>query len=148
VTKLWESYQEQDIVSIISTSYDNFEPEREKELDVFDQIAQDLEKYTQPASQDEFEDYCTKEPYSIGEMTALEWWCQDQQRRRWPRLSIMALDILSIPAMSDEAERVFSGARRTISWDRAQIDAETLESVECLKHWKKNGILDKWYSKE
>jgi hypothetical protein len=48
-------------------------------------------------------------------MTALEWWCQDQQRQRWPRLSYMALDILSIPAMSDEAERVFSGARCTVS---------------------------------
>jgi hypothetical protein len=29
----------------------------------------------------------------------------------------IALDILSIPAMSDEPERVFSGARRTISWE-------------------------------
>lgn len=30
-------------------------------------------------------------------------------------LSLMALDILSVPAMSDEPERVFLGARRTIS---------------------------------
>ena len=82
---------------------------------MFDQIAQDLGKYTQPASQDEFQDYCTKKSYDIEKMTALEWWCQDQQRRRWLRLSYMALDILSIPAMSDEPERVFSGARCTIS---------------------------------
>ena len=44
--------------------------------------------------------------------------------------------------MSDEAERVFSGARRTISWDRSQLSPKTIEAVECLKHWKKNGILD------
>ena len=75
-------------------------------------------------------------------MTALEWWCLDQQRKRWPRLSYMALDILLIPAMSDEPEQVFSGARRTVSWDRAQMDAETLEKTECLKHWKRNGILN------
>ena len=52
----------------------------------------------------------------------------------------MAIDILSIPAMSDEPERVFSGARRMVSWDRGQMEAETLEQVECLKHWKWTGI--------
>ena len=54
----------------------------------------------------------------------------------------MALDILSIPAMSDEAERVFSGARRTITWDKAQMEPNTIEMRECLKHWKKSKILN------
>ena len=52
----------------------------------------------------------------------------------------MAIDILSIPPMSDEPERVFSGARRTVSWDRGQIEPETIEMRECLKHWKKSGF--------
>ena len=52
----------------------------------------------------------------------------------------MAIDILSIPAMSDEPERVFSGARRTISWERARLGAETIEKLECLKHWHQSGI--------
>jgi asparagine synthetase A len=82
------------------------------------------------------------EPYNIGELSALQWWRQDTQRKRWPRLSLMAIDILTIPAMSDEPERVFSGARRTVSWDRTQMTAETLEIVECLKHWKRSGILN------
>jgi hypothetical protein len=43
----------------------------------------------------------------------------------------MAIDILSIPPMSDELERVFSGARRTVSWDRGQIEPETIEIREC-----------------
>jgi hAT family C-terminal dimerisation region len=46
----------------------------------------------------------------------------------------MAMDILSIPAMSDEPERVFSGARCMVSWERSQIEPKTLEIVECLKH--------------
>jgi hypothetical protein len=54
----------------------------------------------------------------------------------------MAFDILSIPATSDEAERVFSGARRTISWDRTKLEPETVEAVECLKQWKRSGILN------
>jgi hypothetical protein len=53
----------------------------------------------------------------------------------------MAINILLIPAISDELERVFSGACRTVSWDRGQIEAKTLKKVECLKHWKQSGIL-------
>jgi len=101
---------------------------------VFDQIAQKLGKYTRPASQDEYQDYIHKELYDIRKMLALKWWYQDFQRKRWLRLLYMAINILSIPAMSDEPERVFSGARRTVSWDRGQIEADTLKKVECLKH--------------
>jgi hypothetical protein len=46
----------------------------------------------------------------------------------------MAIDILSIPVMNNESERIFSEARRTISWERAQIETENLEKVEYLKH--------------
>ena len=57
----------------------------------------------------------------------------------------MAIDILSIPPMSDEPERVFSGARRIISWDRGQIEVEIIEMREYLKHWKRSGILDTFF---
>ena len=57
----------------------------------------------------------------------------------------MAIDILSIPAMSDELERVFSRARRTVTWDKGQIVLETMEWRECLKHWKRSGILDTFF---
>jgi hypothetical protein len=60
----------------------------------------------------------------------------------------MAINILSIPPMSDEPERVFSGGRRTVSWDRAQIEAETIEIRECLKHWKRSGILNTFLETE
>ena len=54
----------------------------------------------------------------------------------------MAIDILSIPPMSDKLERVFLGACCMVSWDRGQIEPETIEMRECLKHWKRSGILD------
>jgi hypothetical protein len=58
----------------------------------------------QLSSQDEYQDYTNQVLYDIGKMSALVWWSQEPQRTCWPRLSLMALDILSIPAMSDEAE--------------------------------------------
>ena len=57
----------------------------------------------------------------------------------------MAINILSIPPISNKPERVFSGARRIVTWDRGQIEAETIELRECLKHWKRSGILDKFF---
>ena len=57
----------------------------------------------------------------------------------------MAIDILLIPPMSDELERVFSRARCIVLWDRGQIEVETIELRECLKHWKRSGILNKFY---
>jgi len=30
-----------------------------------------------------------------------------------------------------------------VLWERAQMGAENLERVECLKHWKRSGISDK-----
>jgi hypothetical protein len=46
-------------------------------------------------------------------------------------------------SMSDKAERVFSGARRTVSYDRARLGAETIEMTECLGSWNKNDLIRK-----
>ena len=144
VKKLWEKYWEAtpSPATLVSSLYSNT-PKEPKELNAFDQIAQSLGSYTWPASQDEYKDYCSRELYSISQPSALEWWCKDMQRQRWPQLSHMAIDILSIPAMSDEPERVFSGARCTITWERGQMDPETIEITECLKYWKQSRILNK-----
>ncbi|KAK9481571.1 hypothetical protein V1527DRAFT_499663 [Lipomyces starkeyi] len=37
-------------------------------------------------------------------------------------------------------KRVFSGARRTISWDRARLGAANIEHTECLKSWLRSNI--------
>jgi hAT family C-terminal dimerisation region len=47
----------------------------------------------------------------------------------------MALDILSIPAMAAEPERLFLGGRITITDRRAQLGIEAIEAIECLKSW-------------
>ncbi len=146
VKKLWEKYREEVIPPQLSPtfSYDNLS-KKPKELDTFDQIALSLRSVARPASEDEYEDYNSQDLFAPGKKGALAWWCQDTQRQRWPRLSLMAIDILSILPMSDEPERIFSGARRTVSWDRGQIEPETIEMRECLKHWKRSGILDTFF---
>ena len=67
----------------------------------------------------------------------LQWWSNPVSKDRWPRLSKFAIFVLSFPPMSDEAERVFSGARRTISWDRARLAPDVIEAIECYHHFLK-----------
>ncbi|KAM4061384.1 hypothetical protein HRG_013102 [Hirsutella rhossiliensis] len=67
------------------------------------------------------------------------WWLHDEQQRRFPRLSKVAIDILSLPAMSADPERTFSGARHTISWDRMLLGAPTIKRG-VLKSWIRSGI--------
>jgi hypothetical protein len=57
----------------------------------------------------------------------------------------MAINILLIVLISNEPERVFSGARYMVSWDRGQLEAEIIEMREYLKHWKRTGILDTFF---
>ena len=45
----------------------------------------------------------------------------------------MAIDILSIPSMLVEPERVFSSARRMISWERMRLGSVNIERTKCLK---------------
>ena len=143
VKKLQEKYKEEVIVLLtpLAFLYDN--PSRELlELDAFDRIALSLCAIARLASEDEYEDYNSLELYDPGKKGALAWWCQDTQKQRQLRLSLMAIDILLIPLISNELERVFSGACRIISQDRGQMELETIEMRECFKHQKKSGILD------
>jgi hypothetical protein len=139
VKELWTTYRDSAPPIVPYETPAITEPQ---ELDEFDRLEIEFnERTTRPSSQDEYEDYCTEAPYEI-QVRPIEWWAHSTQRRRWPRLSAFAMEILSIPAMSDEPERVFSGGRRTISWERAKIGELSVERTECMKSWFRSGILD------
>ena len=122
-------------------------PLEPKELNTFNQIALSLRSVARPTSEDEYKDYNSQDSHSPGKGGALAWWLLDAQKQRWPRLALMAINILLIPLISDKPERCFLGARRTVTWDRGQIKVETIKLRELLKHWKKSGILDKFFNK-
>lgn len=68
--------------------------------------------------------------------------CEKHDPRKWwldmaityPKLHRMALDMLSIPAMSSECERLFSATKVTITDRRNRIGIELVEAHECLKY--------------
>ena len=137
--QLWESYRDLDDFDLSATAPDEISLLAD-ELEFFDIAGRELDNEQRRGSRaDEYETYLSRDHGKI-EGSALDWWLCDGQRRAWPRLSQMAIDILSIPAMSGEPERVFSGARRTFSWERTKLGSTAIEQTECLKSWMRSGL--------
>ncbi|KAF6513165.1 hypothetical protein HZS61_007895 [Fusarium oxysporum f. sp. conglutinans] len=89
---------------------------------------------------DDFETFIDAPPTRITG-SPLQWWLHRDQRKAYPRLSRMAIDILSIPPESSDVESNFSSARRTLSWDRESMTCENLAKVECVGNWMREGII-------
>jgi hypothetical protein len=86
---------------------------------------------TDAVTVDEYDAYLSTPP--IPTLEPILWWRDHQST--YPRLSQMAFDLLSIPAMSAECERVFSQARLTISTQRVRLKEDTIDAIQCLKNW-------------
>ncbi|KIY66191.1 hATC-domain-containing protein [Cylindrobasidium torrendii FP15055 ss-10] len=69
----------------------------------------------------------------------VDWWIS--QRKTYPRLSRMALDYHSIPATSTAVERVFSRARRLISWERNRLSPQSTRATMCTGYWSLMGLV-------
>ncbi|KAF4546927.1 Hypothetical protein D9617_95g039920 [Elsinoe fawcettii] len=73
------------------------------------------------------------------EDSPIPWWLM--QRKRWPRLSSLALDISAVPAVSDASERLFSQAGDATSSRRRLLHSPTIEWLMSLKNWISTGIV-------
>ncbi|KJZ68331.1 hypothetical protein HIM_12278 [Hirsutella minnesotensis 3608] len=79
-----------------------------REVASYERIRQSMSVLDEPGDEDEFDKFINAPPRHMLTANPLEWWCREEQRAEYPRLHQMALDILSVPAMSDDPERVFS----------------------------------------
>jgi hypothetical protein len=54
----------------------------------------------------------------------------------------MALDVMTVPAMSAEVERLFSAVGLMVTPLRHRLDASTIGLIQTLRSWLKAGIID------
>ena len=69
----------------------------------------------------------------------IEYW--HDRRFKYPRLSLMALDFLTVPSMSAECERLFSAAKRMVVASRRNLDADVISLCQVLRSWYRAGII-------
>jgi hypothetical protein len=131
VTKLWKTYRPSSDSTILT------------EVEQSDHNVFITWKHQQSARRadntDEYFRYIREPPVPQDHIKqgACSWWLEERQQRLYPNLSKMALDILTIPAMSAAPERLFSSANITISDRRNRLHSDTTEAIECLKSWRK-----------
>jgi hAT family C-terminal dimerisation region len=53
----------------------------------------------------------------------------------------MAKDIMSIPGMSAEAERLFSSTKLMLPPSRSSLLEDGIEAAECIRSWVKLGLI-------
>ncbi|CCE34912.1 uncharacterized protein CPUR_08851 [Claviceps purpurea 20.1] len=90
--------------------------------------------------EDEYSMWC-QQPRNSLVTQPLSFWTTEVNRRQYPRLSRMAIDLFTIPAMSDEPERTFSSCSLMITSHRGSLDSEIVEFTQCTKNWLKNGVV-------
>jgi hAT family C-terminal dimerisation region len=107
-------------------------------VDEFEDFIYDLS--SSPVTFDEYESYCNEKPLPKAPPHLIQYW--NRQAVNTPSLAQMALDLLAIPAMSAECERVFSSTKILISDHRNRLKDDIIEANECVRYWIKKDYLD------
>ena len=125
----------------LPSSNESQQKKKTEELSVFDKILEELNVALDPATEDDFLSFIDSPPIRLCDLKPIQWWCLSEQRARYPRLHRMALDILSIPAMVDIPEWIFSPVTRTVtSWSEdEELEPEKIEMMELLSNWLTQG---------
>lgn len=71
----------------------------------------------------------------------LEFWSKARIKHTYLRLSKMARDLFTIPAMSDEPERVFLSCGNMVTPQRGKLSGEAIKEAQCIKNWIRHGII-------
>ncbi|TIA30180.1 hypothetical protein D6C78_09762 [Aureobasidium pullulans] len=122
-------------------------PSKEQEPTIIEEPSE-LEKWQRDLAIDtttnELKSFIESTPITTN--NPLTWWLDPINQEQFPCLSKMAIDVLSIHIMSADSERVFSGSRRMVTWERARLGVQSVERNECLKSWNISGLVDRTLS--
>ena len=108
------------------------------DFDLFNEFLQLNTDNTSFTEIDEYESYCSIKP-DPRITNIIDWWVSMSDT--YPRLSKMALDMLSIPAMSAECERVFSSSKLMVTDRRNRLMEDVIEAGECLRAWIRGNVI-------
>jgi hypothetical protein len=131
VEKIWKEYNNQPLSESAATAAS------EEDVSMFDAYLLEFDDDVNFNSAfDEYRDYCLSARERADNL--LDWWAH--KSARYPRLSKMAFDYLSIPAMSAAVERAFSSSKLMIPDARNRLSVESIEAAECLRSWIDLGL--------
>uniref|UniRef100_A0A803MXL1 Uncharacterized protein n=1 Tax=Chenopodium quinoa TaxID=63459 RepID=A0A803MXL1_CHEQI len=102
-----------------------------------EEIARKRRRAIMSVATDELTQYLSEPPAPLT-TDVLEWWKVNSVR--YPRLSIMARDFLSVQATSVAPEELFSSKGDELERQRFGLPASTAQVLLCVKSWADSGI--------
>jgi hypothetical protein len=156
VRKLWEkNYRHRPTVTEAPSSQETIDSpsqhvprkrQKQKQHRKYRTVSEALqETYNLPlpeAANNKFAAYIAMQRESDYSIVPSQYWRRPDIRAKLPTVSIMAIELLAIPAMSAEPERIFSQAGNTLSPRRNRMTEETVESQICLSSWGNAGLIE------
>jgi hypothetical protein len=133
VQELWEEYRN---LSVEQDALPEQPTIARKTTDLDDFMASIRKLSTQPAPstsamRDEYAEWvATTDPGDCLVDDPIQYWLL--RRRQYPRLSRMAIDLFSVPAMSSEPERIFSLAGQMVTAQRGRLKADLIGAAQCI----------------
>ena len=88
----------------------------------------------------EYESYYSEKPLPKMPPDLIQYWTS--QTINTLSLAQIVLDLLSIPAMAAECERVFSSTKILILDYRNRLKDDVIEANECIRYWIRKGYFD------
>ncbi|OBS15285.1 hypothetical protein FPOA_13876 [Fusarium poae] len=87
-------------------------------------------------STDHYNEFITTDVIGLNddeEFDPIQYW--NERYHSQTDLARMALDVLALPPMSDECERLFSSAKLLLTDHRLRLRMDVIEASECLRAW-------------
>lgn len=110
-----------------------------------EEIARKKRRVSMSTTTDELTQYLSEPPAPIP-TDVLEWWKVNSTR--YPRLSLMARDFLTVQATSVAPEELFCSKGDEIDKQRICMPHETAQALLCIRSWTHGGIKLKFKSTE
>jgi hypothetical protein len=105
----------------------NVEPANEVDISKIDELDR-WRRYEPPWTKEQFEQ----------EGNPIKYWIS--LRSRYPNLSRLAIDLLTIPASSCQCERLFSELGDLLEPRRRKIGSQLLAAIQCTRSWRRAGF--------
>ena len=105
--------------------------------DLLNRVAPQLVILTRILSRkDQYTQYL-EEP--VSHIPIMQYW--QLKEPEWSQLASMAFDLLAVPAMSSECERVFSSCAKQTAPESSRLTGRLLWHQECLNNWQRRGAI-------
>ena len=141
VKKWWETSYKGSTTTAIRARSTTLEPSTDYLENLFNSMAPTTASSSRSRTsvhRDQYTQYCKEPPNN--DIGLMEY--QEKKALIWLELTAIAFDLMAVPTMSSECERVFSSVAKMTTPESGRLLGKTLWGQQCLKNWQNRGAVE------